>query len=73
MLIDHWLAAVEELIAHHEAIVPMALIGEIAAYVDRIDPLLGRRLHRRGEALWVLDVLFEAEEDLLVRAAVRTS
>jgi hypothetical protein len=66
-LLDHWLGQVEGLIERDQPFVPIPLVREIAAYLGRLDlnPVLYRKLSRRRESMWVLDVLFEAEEDLL--------
>lgn len=66
-LIDHWLAQVETLIERNDRIVPEPLVGEIAGFLGELDPPLHRRLQRNSkrEALRVLDVLFEAEEQFL--------
>jgi hypothetical protein len=69
--VDRWLGEVEMLMENDSQVVPEPLVKEIAGFLGRVDPLLGRRLHRnRGhDAIKVLDVLFEAEEELLVRLA----
>jgi hypothetical protein len=49
--------------------VPAPLIGEIAGFLGELDPLLYRRLRAKKQikASQVLDLLFEAEEELLPR------
>jgi hypothetical protein len=71
--LDDWLSDVEMLMERNEPVVPEPLIGEIARFVDRLDPVLYRRLRRNGkrEASQVLDLLFEAEEYLLPNGAER--
>jgi len=66
-LLDAWLSQVETLVERNEPIVPEPLLGQIAAFLWREDPLLYRRLRkgRKLEVLRVLDVLFEAEEQFL--------
>jgi len=66
-LLDAWLNQVEMLVERKEPIVPEPLLGEIAGFLGKLDPLLCRRLSRNGkhDALRVLDVLFEAEEQFL--------
>ncbi|HEX9100304.1 MAG TPA: hypothetical protein VF956_12520 [Candidatus Dormibacteraeota bacterium] len=66
-LLDHWLSQVESLIERNDAVVPEPLVGEIARFLGKLNPRLHRRLRRNGrrEAVRVLDVLFEAEEEFL--------
>lgn len=47
--------------------IPEPLLGQIARFLWKEDPLLYRRLKRgrKVEVLRVLDVLFEAEEEFL--------
>jgi hypothetical protein len=68
-LLDQWLSQVETLIEHNDPVVPEPLIGEIAGFLGKLDPLLCRRLTRNGrrDASRVLDVLFDAEEKFLPR------
>lgn len=70
-LLDFWLSEVEALIERNEPRVPEPLLGEIVGFLGKQDPRLHRRLTKRGkvDALKVLDVLFEAEEQLLPRVA----
>jgi hypothetical protein len=55
------------LVERKESIVPEPLLGEIAMFLGKEDPLLCRRLSRNGkhDAVRVLNVLFEAEEQFL--------
>ncbi len=71
-LLDHWLNQVETLIERNDAVVPEQLIGEIAAYLGKHNPNLYRRLRRNGrrKVSRVLDLLFEAEEQVLPRANI---
>lgn len=66
-LLDHWLSQVETLIERNDAVVPEPLVSEIARFLGKLNPRLHRRLRRNGkrEAVRVLDVLFEAEEQFL--------
>lgn len=66
-LLDAWLNQVEMLVERKETIVPEPLFGQIAGFIWKQNPLLHRRLSRKGklQALRVLDVLFEAEEEFL--------
>jgi hypothetical protein len=66
-LLDAWLSQVETLVERKESLVPQPLFGQIARFIWKLDPLLHRRLGRgrKPEALRVLDVLFEAEEQFL--------
>jgi hypothetical protein len=51
--------------------VPEELLGEIGDFVGRIDPKLQHSLMRNatGEAVAVLDILFDAQEVVLPRAS----
>jgi hypothetical protein len=51
--------------------VPARLVGEIAGFLGEQDPILYRRLRAKKQlrASQVLDLLFEAEEELLPRVA----
>jgi hypothetical protein len=71
LLLDHWLSQVEMLIERNDPVVPEPLIGDITRFIGVLDPVLYRRLWRKGnrEASRVLDVLFEAEEEFLPRSA----
>ncbi len=66
-LLDAWLNQVETLVECKEPIVPEPLFGEIAGFLGKQDPLLLWRLSRNGkhDAVRVLNVLFEAEEQFL--------
>jgi hypothetical protein len=66
-LLDAWLSQVETLVERNEPIVPEPLLGQIARFLWKQDPLLYRRLGkgRKLEIFRVLDVLFEAEEQFL--------
>jgi hypothetical protein len=66
-LLDAWLDQVEMLVERKESIVPEPLLVEIAGFLWKQDPLLCRRLSRNGkqDAVRVLNVLFEAEEQFL--------
>ena len=66
-LLDAWVSQVETLVERKESIVPQPLFGQIAGFLWKLDPLLYGRLRkgRKLEALRVLDVLFEAEEQFL--------
>jgi hypothetical protein len=66
-LLDAWLDQVEMLVERKESIVPEPLLGEIAGFLWKQDPLLCSRLSRNGkhDAVRVLNVLFEAEEQFL--------
>lgn len=68
-LLDHWLNQVEMLMERNVRAVPAPLIGEIAGFLGELDPLLYRRLRAKKQikASQVLDLLFEAEEELLPR------
>ena len=66
-LLDHWLSEVEALVERNEPVVPDLLLRQIARFLERQDPLLVRKVRMNATALHVLDFLFEAEEELLVR------
>ena len=66
-LLDHWLSEVETLVERNEAVVPDLLLRQIARFLVEQDPLLVRKVRMNPMAMHVLDVLFEAEEELLVR------
>jgi hypothetical protein len=77
-VVDGWLGEVETLIEHNCPVVPEGLMTEIAAFLGRLDTRLwrldarlSRRLRRNAarETSIVLDVLFEAQELLLLRLA----
>lgn len=66
-LLDAWLDQVEMLVERKEPVVPEPLLGEIAGFLGKQDPLLCRKLSRNGihDAVRVLNVLFQAEEQFL--------
>jgi hypothetical protein len=68
--LDRWLREVEGMLERDRQVVPEALVGEIGDFVERIDPKLHNSLKRMqgGEAVAVLDVLFDAQEVVLPRA-----
>jgi hypothetical protein len=67
VLVDRWLGEVETLVEANRAPVPEPLVREISGFLRRLDGRLYRRLRKnRGRnSLKVLDVLFDAEEQLL--------
>jgi hypothetical protein len=69
--IDRWLQEVECMLERDRRTVPEALVGEIGDFVGRIDPKLRNSLMRNEdrEAAAVLDVLFDAQEVVLPKAA----
>lgn len=71
--LDRWLQEVESMLERDRQTVPEALVGEIGAFVGQIDPKLRNSLKRMqgGEAVAVLDVLFDAQELVLPKAARR--
>jgi hypothetical protein len=70
-MLDHWLNQIEMLMERNVHAVPARLVGEIAGFLGEQDPILYRRLRARKQvrASQVLDLLFEAEEELLPRVA----
>jgi len=71
--LDHWLGLVEGMLEQDRKTVPEPLVSEIAEFVEDIDPKLRRDLVRnRGRsATRVLDVLFDAQEQLMPRTVTR--
>jgi hypothetical protein len=71
--LDHWLGQVEAMLEQDRKTVPEPLVSEIAEFVQDIDPRLRRDLVRnRGRsATRVLDVLFDAQEQLMPRTVTR--
>jgi hypothetical protein len=69
--LDRWLQEVECMLERDRHTVPEALVGEIGDFVGRIDPKLRNSLMRNEdrEAAAVLDVLFDAQEVVLPKAA----
>lgn len=65
--LDSWLDQVESMLEVDRRTVPEPLVREIAAFLREIDPKLHRALlrNREREASRVLDVLFDAQENLL--------
>ena len=66
-LVDRWLGEVETLVEADQSPVPEPLVREISGFLQRLDGRLYHRLqrNRRRSPLKVLDVLFDAEEQLL--------
>lgn len=66
-LVDRWLGEVETLVEGNQAAVPEPLITEISRFLQRLDGRLYLRLRRNRarSSVKVLDVLFDAEEQLL--------
>lgn len=66
-LVDRWLGEVETLVEANQAAVPESLITEISEFLQRLDVRLYLRLRRNRQrsSLKVLDVLFDAEAQLL--------
>jgi hypothetical protein len=72
-LVDDWLSDLGTLMEKDsDPVVPEPLIAEIASFLDRLDARLYRSLRRKGgpETSMVLDVLSEAQEQLLLRLAL---
>ena len=69
-LLDNWLSQVETLMERDDLVVPEPLIDEISGFIVQLNPRLHRRLQRnsRRDALTVLDVLFDAEEQCLPKS-----
>ena len=63
-LLDAWLGQVETRVERNDTIVSQPLLGQIAGFLWKQDPLLHRRLRkgRKLDVLRVLDVLFEAQD-----------
>ena len=66
-LVDRWLGEVETLVEANQSPVPEPLVREISGFLQRLDGRLYLRLRRNRQrsSLKVLDVLFDAEEQLL--------
>jgi hypothetical protein len=71
--LDRWLDQVEDMLEHDRKAVPEELVGEMAGFVFEIDPKLHRDLLRiRGRnAARILDLLFDAQEQLMPHSPVR--
>ena len=71
--LDHWLGMVEGILEQDHKTVPEPLVSEIADFVQDIDPKLRRDLarNRARSATRVLDVLFDAQEQLMPRTITR--
>jgi hypothetical protein len=69
-LLDNWLSQVEALVEHDQPVVPVPLIEEISGFIVQLNPRLHRRLRRNSgrNALMVLEVLFDAEEQVLPKS-----
>lgn len=69
-LLDNWLSQVETLMERDEPVVPERLIDEISGFIVQLSPRLHRRLRRNSgrNALRVLEVLFDAEEQVLPKS-----
>ena len=69
-LVDSWLSELETLMEQGIPVVPEPLITEIEEFLGRLESCLDRRVPRRGkgETETVMEMLFEAEEYLLLRA-----
>lgn len=65
-ILDRWLDAVEMILERDERTVPEPLFREIGDFVREQTPSLHRKLrrNRQRDAVRVLDVLFEAQEEL---------
>jgi hypothetical protein len=71
--LDHWLGQVEAMLEQDHRTVPEPLVSEIADFVQDIDPKLRRDLarNRARSATRVLDVLFDAQEQVMPRIVTR--
>jgi hypothetical protein len=71
--LDHWLGLVEGILEQDHKTVPEPLVSEIADFIQDIDPKLRRDLarNRARSATRVLDVLFDAQEQLMPRTVTR--
>jgi hypothetical protein len=67
--VDSWMHHVENLLEDNRRTVPEPLVKEIGAFVRELNPKLHRHMQRNRarEASRVLDVLFDAQEELLPR------
>ena len=62
--LDSWIQAVEDLVEHDSPTVPPTLLRDITAFMGAFDACLYGMLVRHPEPLRVLDVLFDAQEQL---------
>ena len=71
--LDHWLGLVEAMLEQDRKTVPEPLVNEIAEFLLDIDPELHRELmrNRARSAIRVLDVLFDAQEQLMPKTVTR--
>jgi hypothetical protein len=67
--LDSWMHHVENMLEENNRTVPEPLVREIGTFVRALNPKLHRHLQRNRtrEASRVLDVLFDAQEELLPR------
>lgn len=70
--LDRWLEQIEQMLEEDRREVPEAVVRDIGSFLRGFDNKLYRALlrNRTREASRVLDVLFDAQEALLPRAAV---
>lgn len=71
--VDVWLDQVESMLEHDRATVPEPLVATIAAFLFEVDPQLHRDLlrNRSRNAVRILDLLFDAQAQLLPAAVSR--
>jgi len=69
-LLDNWLGQVETLMERDDPVVPEPLNDEILGFIVQLSPRLHRRLRQNSgrDALTVLEVLFDAEEQCLTKS-----
>lgn len=71
--LDLWLDQIEDMLENDRKSVPQPLLDDIAQLLFEIEPKLHRDLMRiRGRnAARIIDVLFDAQEELMPRSQVR--
>lgn len=70
--LDRWLNRIEAMLEKDQTVVPEPLLDRIGALLLEIDPRLqGQLLELGGDAARVLDLLFEAQEQVLPKASRR--
>jgi hypothetical protein len=67
--LDTWMHHIENMLEENQRTVPEPLVREIGTFVRALNPKLHRHLqrNRNREASRVLDVIFDAQEELLPR------
>jgi hypothetical protein len=62
--LDAWIESVEDVMEHESQTVPQPLLRDITAFMGAFDARLHHSVTRDPQPLHVLDVLFEAQEQV---------